>query len=323
MKKAINLIIMYFVTLICGILIGTLFYSFYLNVLNFVAGQKLEIWDADILIESLFYVAVAMCFLIFPILSYYRSRHVGGVPQTITYILLTILTIAVVFPASIQLQKKYYDKFPQSNRITHLSGNYFRQNGDKVYYFTRDFISNPVTQENTTAIIIDTSESGKVMIEEVEDTPDFELYEAAKPFKEILAKKAFEGSVVSTGRGNISTLVNKANEAYDKGFSFCLGFLSVALAFASIYAMTAFFQWKLLNAFLIIVNSCVFIGVMGFYATPGADKIRNALENNRLMDWCKGYVDDPALVCFYVLIAIIFTVVGIVNSAVKKHKKRA
>lgn len=314
---------MYFAILILGLLVGTLFYSFYLNVLNFVAGQTLEIWDADIIIESLFYVAIAMCFLIFPILSYYRARHPGGIPQTITYIVLSAITILLLFPATIQLQKKYYDKFPQSNRITHLSGNYFRQTGDKVYYFTRDFITNPVTGDNTTAIIIDTTENGKVEIQEVEDTPDFELYTAAKPFKEILAKTAFEGSSFSNGRGYITTVVNKAREAFDKGFSFCLGFMAIILAFASMYALTSFFQWKLLNAFVIILNSWLFISAMGFYATPAADGLRNALENNRIMDWCKGYVDDPALICFYVIISIVYIITGIVNSAVRKHKKKA
>lgn len=322
MKKAINLIIMYFVILIAGIAVGTLFYSFYLNVLSFVAGQELDIWDIDILMQSLFFVAIAMCFLIFPMLSYYRVRHPGGVPQAITYVLLSIFTMAVLFPATIQLKIKYYDKFPSTTRISHLSGGYFRQSGDKLYYFTKDFSSNPVTGEDTTTVIIDTSENGIVSIEKIKDTPDFPLYKDAEPCKEVLVKNAFSGTI-NSNKGGITVLVERAEEAYHKGLMHCIGFMSIALALCAVYAMTSFFAWKLLSTFTIILNTVIIIFVNGFYQMPAADGIKNSLGNGRLMTWFGRYVDDPLLVSFYIILSVLFIVLGIVSSAVKKHHKKA
>lgn len=321
MKKAINLIIMYFVILIAGIAVGTLFYSFYLNVLNFVAGQDLDIWDTDILMESLFFVAITMCFLIFPLLSYYRVRHPGGVPQAITYVLLSIFTMAVLFPATIQLKIKYYDNFPQTTHISHLSGGYFRQSGDKIYYFTKDFVSNPVTGEDTTTIIIDTSENGSVSIEKIKESPDFILYTDADPCKEVLVKNAFTGTI-NSNKGVFTVLVERAEEAFHKGSIPCIGFMTIALALCLVYAMTSFFNWKLLNAFIIILNSTIILAANAIYQLPVADGIKNALGNNRLMDFFGRYVDEPLLDCFFVILSILFLVVGIVASVVKKHKKK-
>lgn len=322
MKKAINLIIMYFVILIAGIAVGTLFYSFYLNVLNFVAGQELDIWDTDILIQSLFFVAIAMCFLIFPLLSYYRVRHPGGAPQAVTYVILSIFTMVVLFPATIQLKTKYYDKFPQTTRIAHLSGGYFRQSGDKLYYFTKDFASNPVTGQDTTTVIIDTSENGVVSIEKIKDTPDFPLYKDAEPCKEILVKNAFNGTI-NSNKGSFTILVERAEEAFHKGWIPCIGFMTIALALCAVYAMTSFFNWKLLNAFIIILNTSIIVFVNGFYQTPAADGIKNALGNNRLMHLLGRYIDEPLLDSFYIILAILFLVIGIIASAVKKHQKKA
>lgn len=322
MKKAINLIIMYFLFLVAGIVIGTLFYSFYLNVLNFVAGQKLDIFDVDVLMKSLFFVSIAMCFLIFPIISYYRIRHLGGISQTVAYIILTVFTIMVLYPATIQIKKKYYDSFPQGNNISHLSGGYFRQSGDKIYFFTKDFISNPVIGENTTTVIIDTSENGIVTIDKVEDTPDFPLYEDAKPCKEILVKNAFAGTI-STQKGGISVLVEKAETAFEKGLSFALGFAIIILTMASMYAVTAFFQWKFINVVLLIFNSGIVILSMGYYSSPAGEKIRMALESNKLMMNLHNYIDDPALICFYLIFSLVMIITGIVTYCVKKHKKKA
>lgn len=321
MKKAINLIIMYFVILLAGILIGTMFYSFYLNVLNFVAGQELDIWDTDILMKSLFFVSIAMCFLIFPLLSYYRVRHPGGIPQAITYILLSIFTMAVLFPATIQLKIKYYENFPQTTRITHLSGGYFRQSGDKLYYFTKDFVSNPVTGEDTTTVIIDTSENGIVSVEKVKESSDFILYKDAEPCKEILVKKAFSG-IITSNKGIFTVLVERAEDAFHKGLLPCIGFMTIALALCSVYAMTAFFNWKLLNTFTIILDTVIILIANAFYQTAGADGIKNSLGNTRLMNWLGHYFDEPLLDSFFVILAILFLIIGIVSSIVKKHKRK-
>lgn len=322
MKKALNLVFRYFTILIAGTLIGTLFYTFYLNVLSFVAGQDLDIWSLDIIMQSVFHVAIVMCFLIFPLLSYYRIKHSGGLAQNIAYILLFFLTAALVFPGVLKLKKMYFEKNPPVTRISHLSGGYFRTNtdGSKVYYFTRDFFSNPINGDDTTTVIINTSDEGKVEIEKIKDTPDFPLYEEAKPYNEILAKKAF-GRLKIFEDGIFHTLVEKAEIAFDKGFTFYLGFSSIMLLFASIYAFTSLFKWKLLSTFVLILNSVLIVLLYNIYNSPISLSLRNRLGNNRFMYWLSNYTDEPPFMFVCVIISVIFIIAGLVTAIVRSRKK--
>ncbi len=321
MEKALKLFLMYLLLLFTGIILGTLFYSFYLNIQGFVAGQQLELFSLDTLINSLFYVSVIMCFLIFPLVSYYRIRHLGGIIQNISYILIVLLTFAVILPAILQIKKTYYYEHPAGNNISHLSGGYFRTSGDKVYYFTRDFYSNPVTGEDTTTVIIDTAENGKVSIEHVKESPDFELYKDAAPYKEVLVKKTF-GNYGNILTDSVSILEERAEKAFSSGLTFYLGFLSAGLAFACIYGVTRFFKWKLLNAFLIIFNSILIFLTQSFYFSPYADRLKNSIGQSRVMLFLEDYMEAPVLVCFYLILSLAFVVMGIVTDLIIKHKKK-
>ena len=320
MKKALRLILMYFILYISCTLLGTLFYSFYLTVLNFVAGQKMDLFVFETLMDSLFIVAIAMCFLILPFLSYYRIRHVGGFLQTVAYILMVVLTFAALLPGVLHFRNVFYDNYPTTNKFSHLSGGYFRESNDKVYYFTKDFSSNPITGDTTT-IVIDTSENGTVTVEKVPDTPDFPLYQDAAPFKEILAKQAFGNGMFGT-QGLIKGLVDDAIFSFSRGIKYYLGFILVGLALASIYGITQFFNWKLLNAFFVIVNTVLILIANTFYYSSAAEGLKSSLGRNKLIVSLNKILDEPILSCFYLIFTILMVVIGIVAMIVKKHKSK-
>ena len=323
MKKAFTLVLRYFVILIAGTLVGTLFYTFYLDVLNFVAGQDLDIWSIDIIMQSMFHVAIVMCFLIFPFLSYYRIKHSGGIGQNVAYIILFFLTVLLIFPFILRMKNTYLEKYPPVSRIAHLSGGYFRPSadGEKVYYFTRDFYSNPINGDDTTTVIIDTSENGIVEINKIKDTPDFPLYQETEPYKEILVKKAF-GRLQVFEDGIFHLLVDKAEIAFDKGVTFYLGFSSIMLLFASIYAFTSLFKWKLLSTFVLILNSVLIVLLYNIYNSPICMNLRNRLGNNRLMYWLSNYIDEPPFMFVCVIISVIFIIAGFITGIVRNRKKR-
>ena len=85
MKKALKLIFMYIILIAAGLLIGTLFYSLFLDVLNFAAGRKMIILNLVELKKAFFVVASFMMILICPLLIYTRIRHKGGVLQLIAF----------------------------------------------------------------------------------------------------------------------------------------------------------------------------------------------------------------------------------------------
>lgn len=319
MKKAIRLIVMYFIFYIVLTLLGTLFYSFYLSILSFVAGRKLNILEVGNLLQSLLYVSILMCFLIFPFLSYYRIRHVGGIFQTLAYVLLVLFTYLIFLPGLVNMKKNCAQKYPVVNTTYPLTGGYFRESNGKIYYFTKDFISNPINNTDTTTIIIDTAENGEVSVEKLKDYPEFQLYQAAKPFREVLIKETFSSEMLSKYI-SFDIIVQKTINSLEKGRSFYLGFISIGLAFGAIYAVTTFFKWRLLNTFLIIINSFVIVGLSNFYSSPHADGLKKLFGGGKLITALQKNTDEPILTCIYVLFSLIVIIIGIIVSIVN-HKK--
>ena len=148
MKKALNLALMYVTVFFTSVLIGSFMYTLYMDVVGFIAGQKLNFFDMDQIIRAIFLVSYCVCFLMCPFMNYYRIRHPYGVPQLIAFIILVLFTWGGLYPGLHFLEQKVYDARPQSTQISHLSGGYFRKTGNKVYYFTRDFYSNTYTNDD-------------------------------------------------------------------------------------------------------------------------------------------------------------------------------
>ena len=136
MKKALKLALIYLIVLILGTLAGTVLYSFYLNLLGFIAGRDITFFKDEELFKSLFYVLFCMQIFILPLISYYRIRRPGGTLQLIVYIILCLLTWALLMPATLKLRDYCNRKFSFEKRTESLSPNYFRKVDSEVYYFT-------------------------------------------------------------------------------------------------------------------------------------------------------------------------------------------
>ena len=136
MKKALNLVLAYFITLISGVVIGSVLYSFYISVLKYVAGTEVAFFAKNDMLYALFYILLCILIIICPMISYYRIRHPGGVPQIIAFVILVCLTWGILIPTVYNVSSKYQSEYYVADENVPLSKGYFRRVDDKVYYFT-------------------------------------------------------------------------------------------------------------------------------------------------------------------------------------------
>ena len=159
MKKALRLVLMYFVFLIVGVAFTTTMYVVFQNVLNFVAGRHVLKFDWRILVVSFFYIFESMLFLICPLLSYFKIRHTSGVPVLITYIILCILNWGLLFPVTLHFDNKFVPSLKEEIHEQALSSGYFRKIGKKVYYLTDELPEEGEASVNMIVINTDEDES--------------------------------------------------------------------------------------------------------------------------------------------------------------------
>ena len=321
MKKALSLIFMFFIFIFSGIVMATLMYSFYLGTLNFVAGQSTPSYNFETITNAFFYIIPLIIILVPSVLSYYRIRHVGKLPQIITYIIICFFCWSLLLPISLKLQKFYFSKHNIEHQANNLTGNYFRQSGDKVFYFTKDFVQDPITQSGPTTVIINTTENGTMDVKTQTAFKNFVLYHEAYPYNDILIKQNFEKDELKFFI-NYQTILKNAYTSLSKGFTFYLGFLSFAFALTALFALTKISNWKLLNSvFLIFFTLIIFINNTQYF-NPIFDSVKNYINSNGLFIFLEKYIDNPLLCLINIIFGFGILLYGFVDKLVKKHTGR-
>ena len=323
MKKALKLAFIYLIILIIGTVIGTVLYSFYLNLLGFVAGREITFFTDEELLKSLFYVMFCMLLFILPLISYYRIRHPGGILQLIVYILLCMLTWVVLMPLSFKLRDVCNRKFVFTNTTESLSPDYFRMVDGDVYYFTKEFSkSAPGRAAETSAIVIDTSEHGSVEFKTIADHSNLALNRKAVPFREIQLKRIFGGDE-NPIPVDFRLLRSMINGAYSGGLSHWLTLLSFVLLLSSVYGITNFSDWRLVNAVILFICTALVYCLNTLYYSPMFDEIKVKIMSSGFFRAFGGIVSEPILFIINCFVAIIFMTAGIIRFAVVKHAKKA
>ncbi len=323
MKKALKLALVYLIILIVGIVLGTLLYSLYLNLLSFIAGRDIAFFKDAELFQSLFFVMPCMLIFIMPVISYYRIRHPGGIFQLIVYILLCLVTWVLLMPCTLKLKSFCSSRFTFEAEREYLSPDYFRKTGDDVYYFTREFESPaPGSVAEAPAIVIDTSEYGKVSSRMLGDYPGFALNKKALPYREIQLKNIFD-SDDNPIPIDFQLLIFKITNAYSGGLRQLLLLFSLALIIGSLYAMTNFFDWRLLNAVMIFISMAIILSINSIYYTPVFDTLKAKIMDNGIFRALNEVVSEPILFILNCFFALLYIICGIVKFALRKHAKKA
>lgn len=316
MKKALKLILLYFIIALIGIVIGTLFYSLYLSVLNYVAGKEIVFFNKLSLINSFFYITACVLILICPVIAYSRIRHKGGILQVLFYMLLCFATWFIFMPLVLKADNKfnYLDTINSQNQT--LSGDVFRKVNNNVYYFPGD--AENAIQNNLPGVIIDIDAENGLKVQNLQHTDVNVIKEAAKPYSDTLIKEAFNQDKIMNNF-TLKPIILKARSALNKGKSFWFGFLSFALVLCSLYGITSFFKWKLMNAWFICFSSFLIIFVNIFYNSPLLDGFKNKFVNsNHLLNSLSSNFDEPLLVIVNCFFSLLFIIIGIVKFFVNK-----
>lgn len=319
MKKALKLIGMYLIIVAVALLLGTLFYSLYLDILKFVAGKKMVFVDFKDFQKSFFIVAGYVIIFICPVLAYSRIRHKGGVLQLITYILLSVFSWGICFPFVVDYAQKnsYYQEAENSKYI--VTANYFRDVNGTVYYLTNDLDSTSETLKSSNAVVIDTTKDDSVEIRKIANSNNLDLYKKASPFSDILTKQTFtRDSVLSFV--NLNSIFYSGYFANKKGMSFWLGFLSFAFVLCAIYGLSNINDWKLINSSVVIITSILTVLVNTLYFSPVFTSIKSkSFFTNKLFVNMRQFVDEPFLVVLNCFFGLLFIFIGIITYFKKRN----
>jgi len=321
MKKALDLLLVYVLILLIGIVSTTFLYSFYINILNYVAGNKVTFFTNEDLIKSLIYSTYCILLFICPVISYYRIRRPSGVPQTLGFIFIALLTWVVFIPGASHIEKKLGKVYQDSGEEVHLSQGYFRKVDKKVYYFTKEFESENHNVAKTNAIIIDTNEHGQVDYKTVRDIGSMDFNKRALPFKEILVKQNFDNSRITLPI-NFNNLFAKLKKCISLEWYYIWYFLSFALVICSVYALTNFFSWKLLNSVLIFFITVAVISANSVDENSWFVIVNNALSGTKPFEFLSQYIYEEFLFTFNILCSLVFLTFGIVKFAIHNHVKK-
>jgi hypothetical protein len=264
-----------------------------------------------------------MQFFTLPLISYYRIRRPGGILQLIVYIILCLLTWALLMPCSIKLRDYCSRKIKFESTTESLSPNYFRKVDNSVYYFTREFSTNTQGRApEAPAIIIDTSEEGDVEYRNVADYSSLSLNRKAAPFREIQLKNIF-GEDESPIPIDFKLLYSMISGAYFGGFTHLLTLISFIILLCSVYGITNFFEWRLLNAVMLFITTALILCLNSLYFAPQFDAIKARFMSNGFFRAFGGIVSEPILFIINCVIAVLFITSGIIKFAIKNHVKKA
>ena len=323
MKKAFKLALIYFVILIAGTVLGTILYSLYLNLLNFISGRDISFFADAELFQSLFYVLPCVIILVIPLISYYRIRHPGGVMQLVVFIILCLLTWIVVMPATLKLKSYCNKKFAFEIKREPLSPNYFRKVDSNVYYFTKEFQSQEPDQvPQAPAIVINTNEYGTVDYRNIGDYPGFALNSKAKPYREIQLKNIF-GDGENPIPIDFKLLITKISSAYAGDLRQLLLLLSFVVLICSVYGLTNLFDWRLLTTVMIFISTALILCLNSVYYSSYFDVIKARIIDNGFFRFMNNIVSEPILFLINSFFALIFIISGIIRFAIRKHAKKA
>ena len=316
MKKALRLLLIYFLLMIFGICSCSVLYTIYLQILNSVAGTKIDFFDLRIFLKSLFYVIPCFCFVIGSLLAFSHVRRRGGILQLLMYIFLMLLTWGVILPLSL----KYSDNFDIQNiNSSTLSEKQFRDFDKEVYYFN----SNLDSEKNSTTVIIDKNHNGIVQLEQMSQESAQKLYEAAAPYKDKIIKDTFDENAKITV-SNFQYLVSSAKTAFNSGWNYWLAFLSIGLVLSSLYGLSNLFAWRLVNISIVSVLTLLILCLNSVcLINPKIYFVINKINSTDFFSFLSRYMNEPFIVLLNLIFAILFIVIGTIRYFVMKKKQIA
>lgn len=318
MNKALKLVLMYLIFFLVLLTVGTALYFFYLNLLEFVIGIESSTSNIHKIITSFFYVTTVLVIIMEPVTIYYRIRHIGGLPQLISFILLSVVAWNLLLPSIFKLRDAYFKRYPQTTVEKVVTHGYFRNSNGEIYYLTDDLSEK---NEYAVSVVIRPEEKESVLVEKILNSPDLSLYKDAEPYNDILIKNSFPTKLVNQNYLSFDSFLDRGEKAFNKGFTFWLGYLSLALVICSLYGVSNFFDWRLINTTVILSLTCIILTFNKVYFLPvfSVYKIRY-IQSKEFFQFLGRFMDDPFLCLINVFSSLIFITIGIIKYIQNRKK---
>lgn len=331
MKKAFNLIPVYLINLILGLVIGTFFVGVYMTSLNFLAGHQTAFLVQSNFFPAFCIVSLAICFIMPIPLCTYKIRHQGHVMQALVFVFLQCFTWLIVFPFFNYRINRFMDDMSvellNSDSIhideNILSSGFFRENNGRVYYFLDDITVDVSTENKACGVIIETGDYGRMYQYNVTDPENLEVVKAASPYKDSLIKGVYKNSVFNNV-SYITDFIQAGQTALAKGWLNYLVYLMAIVALSSVYMLAHISKWRAVNFISVLCGTLTILFFNMYCYSPFAnDLYAMSLMHNRLFESMYSWCDNPFVFCSNILFTLIVVIIGIVQKiSLRKEGKR-
>lgn len=325
MKKALRMILNYLITTVVGLIIGAIIHIQYLTSANLVAGHSIE-YPKSIFFYSLLENAPIVLLLIIPIILTWKIRHLDNpVASSLTFAFLAALTWLVVLPSTQILIKVLPSKTQEylSSR-NELSAGYFRDWGDKYYYFLTDEDTETASAK---ALLLFNKRNPHVYGDEtiVETDKKSEFATNAEPFKDSLVTQTMSG--VPWRIFYVFKLFESyVQRSWENGYISWLCFCSFGFLMASAYCLIQLSKWRMVNFTYAFIVQVAALGINTLYFTDAFTNTRYMISKifygndfSRLQYFQNHDIQFPLVLTNLVLGVIIITI-GLIITSVKRKR---
>ena len=322
MKKALKMIFLYLFLLIACTALGTVLYCVYLNVCNSVMGIKINLFKTDVLLKAFFYVSACVIVCISPLVALVNIRNKGGIARFITYIILSCITWGVLLPLVIHFGQNYDFNNPEleADNVA-FSADCFRKGEKNVYYFLEDLKKgHTYYSPSAQAVVIDTDTFGTVSVKEVKNEPSFELNELSGVYKDVIISESFDNEEINPFI-NFHIIIARAQRAWESGWTFFLGFLSLGLLLCSLYGISRLFMWKLISSGFMVAATAAVLFVNTFCTTsPFFSSLIGKINSSGFFEFLGRYMEEPFIVFLNLIFSILIILAGVITFIHRKKK---
>ena len=143
----------------------------------------------------------------------------------------------------------------------------------------------------------------------------------AQPFREVQLKNIF-GENSNPIPVDFRLLNSMISGAYSGGIQHILTLISFVLLLCSVYGITNFFDWRLLNTIMLYIITASIIIWNSFYFAAEFEAVRNRVNNFGMFKALGGIVNEPFLFITNIFFALVLITMGTIKFAVRKHAQR-
>ena len=320
MKRALAIVLDYFVILAAACAAGILIYMAFFNCTTLIAGETVH-FQKEILMYGFFETFPAVLLFMSLILIVYKIRHKGNpAASLITYVILVSFTWFWLYPLSLIFENRFYSRYlspAQVQSMQDLSAGYFRSNGGTIYYFKES------ARDSADCLTVYSEKGSFPRLEEVDVSPLSDFAKNALPFREPLIKDAMDGVPYRIMR-IFSSIKMRAHLSWQSGYVSWIMFCSLGLVLAGVYIFVRLSQWRLVNTLIAVTLYVCIIAFNAVYFFPRFDFIRETANlmiiGTRLQQWFIGLNQDFLLTCINILSALLIISVGAAANLLKENK---